>query len=519
MAIPQSQVDETLERLREVLQARQEDLLSDTRKIISFETVSGGNAEQEKRYREQIPACMAWLEDLATSMGFAFRNWDNEVAEIEWAPEAASNGTRRPILGIASHIDVVTPAGNWTHGPFDADIAEDGFLYGRGIQDDKGPLIQSLYGLFAAKEAGIIPPCDIRIIIGTTEETGIWTDMQRYLKERPAPDYSFTPDADFPVIIGEKGMCNLRFTTTWPKVEPNSETGMEFVSLEGGQRVNIIPALSEVRLRFPTEARHEVMKEIVRETTRFTVENPKSNVTLVPNEDKESAKGGTYEALVSFLGKAAHSSTPDKGHNALADCLRFFADIEGLPDPVRSFIQFLGIMAADSTGSALEIDSEHDFVGATTAPLTMAQITPTGASAALNVRPTMGMSYETVIERAREFAAAFGKHSGLDIQVQTTGTLHDAIYLDPEKPGVGAFLDSLMGAFSAVTGQAGECIAIGGTTYAKGLPNCCAFGPVLLGEDEALAHEADERMKVESIKRNALIYGLSIALMAHHPDT
>lgn len=517
MAIPQSQVDETLDRLREILEKHEEALLTSTQKIISFETVSGGNAEQEARYREEIPACMKWLGDLAESMGFTFRNWDNEVAEIEWANEP-TNGERRPVLGIASHIDVVTPAGNWTHGPFSGDIAEDGYLYGRGIQDDKGPLIQSLYGLYAVKEAGIVPPCDIRIIVGTTEETGIWSDMERYLKERPAPDYSFTPDADFPVIIGEKGMCNLRFTVEWPKVSPNEETGMEFVSFEGGQRVNIIPPLAEVRLRFPQEARHEVMKEIVRETTRFTVENPNSNVTLVPNEDKEMAATGTYEALVSFLGKAAHSSTPASGHNALADALRFFADIEGLPDPVRSFIQFLGILSADSTGAALEIDSEHDFVGATTAPLTVAEITPTGGWAALNVRPTMGMECTTVIERAREFARAFSQHTGLDIQVTTTGTLHDAIYLDPEKPGVGAFLDSLMGAFSAVTGQDGECISIGGTTYAKGLPNCCAFGPVLVGEDEELAHQADERLKVTSIKRNALIYGLSIALMAHHPE-
>lgn len=91
----------------------------------------------------------------------------------------------------------------------------------------------------------------------------------------------------------------------------------------------------------------------------------------------------------------------------------------------------------------------------------------------------------------------------------------EAIYLDPDKPGVGGFLRSLQAAYEAVTGEPGEIRAIGGTTHAKALPNCCAFGPVKNGVDEELAHQADEHLAVSSIRRNALIYGLSIALMGH----
>lgn len=510
MSISQARIDETLERLREILERNGEALVADSVRILNFETVSGGDEEQERRYREQVPACFAWLEELAGRMGFSFRRWDFEVAEIEWR---APGDAPRPVMGIATHVDVVTPAGDWSHPPFAGDI-DDGVLYGRGTQDDKGPLVQALHGLYAVKEAGITPPCDIRVIVGTREETGDWTDMDRYVRERGAPDYSFTPDADFPLIIGEKGMCNLRFHAQWPKPEPHPETGMEFDSLEGGQRLNIIPALAEVRLRFPLEAKHEVMKELVRETTRYTVENTGANVTLVPNDDKESAAGGTYEALVSFLGRAAHSSQPEKGHNALADALQFFCDIETLPRDVYSFIQFLAMLAVDSDGSALRVESAHDFVGATSAPLTLARITATGGEGTLNVRPTMGMPCATVLENAKTFAKAFGEHSGLEIKVDVETTLYDAIYLDPELPGVGPFLDSLMGAYAAVTGREAECVSIGGTTYAKALPNCCAFGPVLPGVDEGLAHQADERMAIDSIKRNALIYGLAVALLA-----
>lgn len=498
-------------KLEEVLRRRDDDLLRDSAKILTFETVSGGDPEQEAKYRKQIPACLSWLENLAKKMGFVFRNWDNRVAEIEWAPKG--DGNDRPVFGIAAHIDVVTPAGTWSHGPFSGDIA-DGFLFGRGTQDDKGPLIQALYGMYAAKEAGLEPPCDVRLIIGTSEETGDWSDIDLYIEKRGAPDYSFTPDAEFPLITGEKGMINLNFTAKWPRVEPHGETEMEFVSFTGGARSNIVPSSAEIVLRFPIDSKPALMKEIVRETTRFTVENAGSNITVIPNNEKTSEAAGYYEALISFLGKAAHSSTPDKGHNAVIDGLRFFSDIETLPPTVRAFVQFLALVGSETDGSHLQIDSDHEFVGATSAVLTILSINQDGGKGLLNVRPTMGLSCKEVFERARTTAQAFAEATGLEINVEIDGgRTVEAIYLDPEKPGVASFLDSLKSAYELATGNEGTAMAIGGTTYAKALPNCCAFGPCVLGVDEELAHQADERMSLDSIRRNALIYGLSIALM------
>lgn len=503
---------ELKKRLESLLASVDAELIRDNQRILAFETVSGGNPEQEAKYRAQIPACLLWLRELATRMGFEFRQWDNKVAEIEWA-EAPEPGQRRPVMGIAAHIDVVTPAGRWKYGPFDGTI-ENGILYGRGTQDDKGPLIQALYGMYLAKEAGVVPSCDIRLIIGTREETGDWSDVEFYIKHRGAPDFGFTPDAEFPLITGEKGMINLEFTAQWPKVAPNAETGMEWVSLKGGERSNIIPALSEVLLRFPVDSRHAVMKELVRETTRYTVENPGSNVTLIPNNETDSASRGYYEALVSFVGKAAHSSLPDKGYNAIADSLKFFSDIETLPPPVRAFIQFLALMASQTDGSPLQIDSTHPFVGATTAALTLCTIETDKGFGLLNVRPTMGMSCKTVLENAKAAASAFADATGLQINVEPrAGRAVEAIYLDPEKPGIATFINALRTGYETVVDKPGDPMAIGGTTYAKAFPNFCAFGPVLLGVDEELAHQADEHLALDSIRRNTLIYALSIACM------
>ena len=54
------------------------------------------------------------------------------------------DGTGGGPLLLLSHIDVVpAPAEGWTHGPFDADLA-DGYVWGRGAVDMKGTAAMQL---------------------------------------------------------------------------------------------------------------------------------------------------------------------------------------------------------------------------------------------------------------------------------------------------------------------------------------------------------------------------------------
>lgn len=141
-------------------------------------------------------ALLAFLE-LAKRDGFKTKNLDNVVGYVEY-------GEGEETLAILGHADVMPAGKGWHTDPFTL-TAKDGNLYGRGTSDDKGPSLAAYYGLKMLKDQGILPKIKIRFIIGTDEESD-WTGMNHYLDLEPAPTLGFSPDAEFPLINGEREM-------------------------------------------------------------------------------------------------------------------------------------------------------------------------------------------------------------------------------------------------------------------------------------------------------------------------
>ncbi|MCH8334176.1 M20/M25/M40 family metallo-hydrolase [Candidatus Sumerlaeota bacterium] len=116
-------------------------------RLLQFDTVSGDPApEAVKAWRAKISEGFAYLKQLAEGLGFVTRQYEDRVLVIEQAgPEGA------PVLGLPIHLDVVPAGEGWVHEPFGGEIA-DGAVWGRGSQDDKGPIIEAIYALAGASE-------------------------------------------------------------------------------------------------------------------------------------------------------------------------------------------------------------------------------------------------------------------------------------------------------------------------------------------------------------------------------
>lgn len=139
--------------------------------------------------------------EMGKKMGFKTKNIDGYMGYVQY-------GEGDDYIGVVGHLDVVEVGEGWRNPPFSA-VIEDGKIFGRGVLDNKGPIMGGLYALYAIKECGIKLSKPVRVIFGTDEETG-FKDLEYYLSKEKPPIMGFTPDCKYPVVYGERGRVVLR---------------------------------------------------------------------------------------------------------------------------------------------------------------------------------------------------------------------------------------------------------------------------------------------------------------------
>jgi carboxypeptidase PM20D1 len=133
---------------------------------------------------------------------------------------------------LMAHQDVVPvdPAteAEWPHGPFSGEVA-DGYLWGRGALDDKGPLIAILEAVESLVEEGFTPATTVYLAFGHDEEIGggggasaiaallgqRGVRLAFVLDKGGAVASDFFPGVTRPVAlvgIGEKGYVNVEIS-------------------------------------------------------------------------------------------------------------------------------------------------------------------------------------------------------------------------------------------------------------------------------------------------------------------
>lgn len=177
-----------------------EDLLSDIIDIVKIPSVKG-ESENGFPFGEKVGEALNKALEISEKLGFKIRNLDNYIGYAEY-------GDSEEYVCVIGHVDVVHEGEGWKYQPYEGKEIK-GRIYGRGVLDNKGPIMSALYGLYAIKELNLKLDKKIRIIFGTNEESG-FEDIPYYLKKEKAPIMGFTPDCKYPVVYGEKGMAKIR---------------------------------------------------------------------------------------------------------------------------------------------------------------------------------------------------------------------------------------------------------------------------------------------------------------------
>lgn len=144
------------------IKADRESLIQDIIKLVSINSVEAAPEAGMPFGAGPAKALDCFLE-IANSMGLTVENFDNYAGHADY-------GEQDEILGILGHVDVVPCSGNWICDPFKPEII-DGKLYGRGVLDDKGPLLACLHAVKILKAMELPLQKRIRFIVGANEET------------------------------------------------------------------------------------------------------------------------------------------------------------------------------------------------------------------------------------------------------------------------------------------------------------------------------------------------------------
>ena len=191
------------------------ELIDDIRALVSIPSTEDlASAGTGKPFGENVQKVFLALKAIAEKKDLPVRDFDGYAVDI-------TIGSQGPLVGILNHIDVV-PSGNiddWSSNPFELAVRGDE-LFGRGVTDNKGPLIASLHLLHIFNQLRLPLNKRVRLIIGGAEETS-WNCLRHYFKQAPQPDFAFSPDGDFPIVNSEKGIVQFTLKKSGYLSNPN----------------------------------------------------------------------------------------------------------------------------------------------------------------------------------------------------------------------------------------------------------------------------------------------------------
>lgn len=408
---------------------------------------------------------------LSEELGFKTKNVDNMVGYAEY-------GEGDELIAVLGHLDVVPEGNGWAYPPYGGEIHDDK-IYGRGTIDDKGPIIGALYALKAIKDLGISLKRRVRIIFGLNEETGSKCVKHYVSVGEDMPVAGFTPDAEYPIINGEKGIVGCKY------VKKMKLEGQKYIkSISGGIASNVVPDYAKVEIKILENMKNEAVK-------------------LAEKREGIKVEVTDFGIVVEAFGLSAHGSTPEKGINAISVLFEYLSllNLDGTSGELVDFInKYIG---RDTRGKLMGIYMHDEISGDFILNMGVISGDENEIGIVFNMRYPVTKKYEDFIDK---FKDVMGTNDFEEVFIKHSNSLYVPANTD--------FIQKLRKVYEEKTGDIGEPICIGGGTYAKSMKNVVAFGPIFKGEPE-VEHKPNEYIKIDSLMKNVQIMAAAIYELAN----
>ena len=439
--------------------------LQDLQALIAIKSISQEDTTVQP-FGKGVAECFDVFSKIAIRLGFQIE--EDEGYAISANIQANNDSS---YIGILGHLDVV-PEGDikkWLFSPYTLTI-ENGIMYGRGVNDDKGPLLAQLYCIKILKDLGYNFLQNVKVIAGGAEET-TWHCMEHYFITHKQPVVGYSPDGNFPIVNGEKGIATFQIEEVF-----NSDGLIHVYSIESSPSGYSIPDHIELICKC------ENTKLLSPDLAKYFIDQ---------------------EARFVFTGKSALTRNPQKADNAIFKMVTFVLSNEDFFDSalVKCCKEIFSFFR-DPFGKFCKFYHEDSNMGKSTLAVFDFIKDKEVYSYKIDLRFNKGQNVQK-------------------IQNQMELILNKAIRLCRAKRPL--FIDKsdplikiLSTAYETICLEKAECICKGGASYARVLDRGIAFGATFDGYDTR-PHKENENMRISDLIKAMEIYCEAIRLLACEP--
>lgn len=458
---------------------------ADLKSLVKIDSVRDENsASDDCLFGKGVQRALNHTLEICSRLGFSAHNGGGLYGYADMRDYCAS-GER--LYAIMSHVDVVELGEGWFESGFKL-VEREGHLVGRGIIDDKGPAILSIYAMKFWQEyvqsTGITLPINWRLIFGANEESGMRC-ADEYLARSTNPDFMFTPDSSFSVCYAEKGILHA-------ELESIPFSSMPAIEISGGQSTNAVPSKATARIRLDALTCDEM------------------RLTDPPSKDIRLEVDDGF-LTITAQGRSAHASAPEGGVNAIAVLLKFIVENDLASDETQDYFCKLLELLSFTDGSGVGIDSSDEHFG----PLTVigGKISTRATGSEVRYVQTIDIRYPSSTSR-EVVEDSFAKHfSGIANLVNISDA--KPYLTSPDTFEFRALYD----AFVEVSGIT-DCppYTQGGGTYARKFEKAVSFGPLFPKREGPRwaggVHCANEAIAIDDLKMALEIYIVAIGKLS-----
>ena len=436
------------------IDSKQDEIIKELISLSSIKSIS----DEKSPIKPFGQGCIDVLEcmlEKGKKQGFKTKNYENYIGCIELDNQSTES------IGLWAHLDVVYEGEGWMTPPYVPTI-KDGFLFGRGVGDNKSAAIGVYFIQQAIRDLNIKMKHNVQLYLGTNEEIGM-KDVEYFMNNYETPKFSLVPDAGFPGVCGEFG--RVRYI-----LKSRNLLSSQIKELSAGMSFNIIPNHAYVIL-----------------------EDTGIDITNIPNEYKVTKMN--HEIKIEAFGKSCHAAFPEGGINAIYKLTTLLSKLEGLCESDREIFEFLTHVNEDSYGTFLGINKTDEISGQTVSSGTVLRINEGRVELLNDCRHCVTDTNDRIIEMIQKNSHSY--HFDVEIVEKSKPS-----YIDSN----GKIVQAITKIYQEYTNEEHTMFIGKGGTYAGQLPNALATGIILKGKNpipeyiqpgHGGAHQPDEFIPID----------------------